>query len=48
MKEQRLYKRHTARLPSILEAIIPSGKKKMVLHINVCTIFGHGRSAKQW
>ena len=29
MKERRLYKRHMARLPSKLEAIIPSGKKKV-------------------
>ena len=29
MKERRLYKRHTARLPSKIEAIIPSGKKKI-------------------
>ena len=29
MKERRLYKRHTARLPSRLEAIIPSDKKKI-------------------
>jgi len=29
MKERRLYKRHTARLPSRIEAIIPSGKKKI-------------------
>jgi hypothetical protein len=28
MKERRLYKRHTARLPSRLEAIMPSGKRK--------------------
>lgn len=27
--------------------VIDSDKKK-VLHINVCNIFGHGRSAKQW
>ena len=25
-----------------------SALKNMVLHTNVCTIFGHGRSAKQW
>ena len=31
MKERRLYKRHTARLPSRLEATIPSGKKKIYL-----------------
>jgi hypothetical protein len=29
MEEQRLYKRHTARLPSRLEAIMTSGKKKI-------------------
>ena len=29
MKERRLYKRHTVRLPSRIEAIIPSGKKKI-------------------
>ena len=29
MKERRLYKRHTVRLPSRLETIIPSGKKKI-------------------
>ena len=29
MKEQRLYKRHTARLPSRIETIISSGKKKI-------------------
>jgi hypothetical protein len=29
MKERRLYKRHAARLPSRLEAILPSGKKKI-------------------
>jgi len=29
MKERRLYKRHTASLPSRLETIIPSGKKKI-------------------
>ena len=29
MNEQRLYKRHAVRLPSRLEAIIPSGKKKI-------------------
>jgi hypothetical protein len=29
MKERRLYKRHKARLPSQLETIIPSGKKKI-------------------
>ena len=29
MKERRLYKRHTARFPSKIEAIIPSGKKKI-------------------
>ncbi len=29
MKERRLYKRHTVRLPSKIEAIIPSGKKKI-------------------
>ncbi len=29
MKEQRLYKRHTAKLPSRLEAIMTSGKKKI-------------------
>ncbi|MGD2150274.1 MAG: PilZ domain-containing protein [Desulfobacterales bacterium] len=29
MKERRLYKRHTARLPSRLEAITPSGNKKI-------------------
>lgn len=29
MKERRLYKRHAARLPSILEAILPSGKKRI-------------------
>ena len=31
MKERRLYKRHAARLPSRLEAIIPPGKKKIYL-----------------
>ena len=29
MKERRLYKRHTAKLPSRLEAIMTSGKKKI-------------------
>jgi len=29
MKERRLYKRHAVRLPSKLEAVIPSGKKKI-------------------
>jgi c-di-GMP-binding flagellar brake protein YcgR len=29
MKERRLYKRHTARLPSRIEAIIPGGTKKI-------------------
>ena len=29
MKERRLYKRHTARLPSRLEAIMTSGKKRI-------------------
>ena len=29
MKERRLYKRHTVRLPSRIETIIPSGKKKI-------------------
>ncbi|MBW2639641.1 MAG: PilZ domain-containing protein [Deltaproteobacteria bacterium] len=29
MKERRLYKRHTASLPSRIETIIPSGKKKV-------------------
>ena len=29
MKDRRLYKRHAARLPSRLEAILPSGKKKI-------------------
>ena len=29
MKERRLYKRHTASLPSRIETIIPSGKKKI-------------------
>ena len=29
MKNRRLYKRHTVRLPSRIEAIIPSGKKKI-------------------
>jgi hypothetical protein len=29
MKERRLYKRHAVRLPSRIEAIIPSGKKKI-------------------
>jgi len=28
----------------VTDAII----EKLALHINVCTIFGHGRSAKQW
>ena len=29
MKERRLYKRHTARLSSRIEAVLPSGKKKI-------------------
>ena len=29
MKERRLYKRHSVRLPSRIETIIPSGKKKI-------------------
>jgi len=29
MKERRLYKRHTARLPTRIEAIMTSGKKKI-------------------
>ena len=29
MKERRLYKRHTARFPSRIEALIPSGKKQI-------------------
>jgi len=28
MKERRLYKRHNVKLPSRIEAIMPSGKKK--------------------
>ena len=28
MKERRLYKRHSVKLPSRIEAILPSGKKK--------------------
>jgi len=28
MKERRLYKRHSVKLPSRIEAIMPSGKKK--------------------
>ena len=30
MKERRLYKRHSVKLPSKLEAIMPSGKKKIL------------------
>jgi len=30
MKERRLYKRHSVKLPSRIEAIMPSGKKKIL------------------
>ena len=49
MKDRRLYKRHTARLPSKLEAIIPSGKKKIYeLETKDISIGGAFIYTKEW
>ena len=49
MKERRLYKRHTARLPSKIEAIIPSGKKKIYdLETKDISIGGAFIYTKEW
>ena len=49
MKERRLYKRHTARFPSKIEAIIPSGKKKIYdLETKDISIGGAFIYTKEW
>jgi hypothetical protein len=49
MKNRRLYKRHTVRLPSRLEAIIPSGKKKIYdLETKDISIGGAFIYTKEW
>ena len=49
MKERRLFKRHTVRLPSRIEAIIPSGKKKIYdLETKDISIGGAFIYTKEW
>ena len=49
MKNRRIYKRHTVRLPSRIEAIIPSGKKKIYdLETKDISISGAFIYTKEW
>lgn len=49
MKERRLYKRHTVRLPSKIEAILPSGKKNIYdLETKDISIGGVFIYTKEW
>ena len=49
MKERRLYKRHTFKLPLRIEAIIPSGKKKIYdLETKDISIGGAFIYTKEW
>ena len=49
MKERRLYKRHAVRLPSKIEAVIPSGKKKFYdLETKDISIGGAFIYTKEW
>jgi hypothetical protein len=49
MKERRLYRRHAIRLPSKLEAIIPSGKNKIYdLETKDISIGGAFVYTKEW
>jgi hypothetical protein len=49
VKNRRIYKRHTVRLPSRIEAIIPSGKKKIYdLETKDISIGGAFFYTKEW
>ena len=49
MKERRLYKRHAVNLPSKIEAVIPSGKKKIYdLETKDISIGGAFIYTKEW
>ena len=49
MKERRLFNRHSVRLPSRIEAIIPSGKKKIYdLETKDISIGGAFFYTKEW
>ena len=49
MKERRLYKRHNVKLPSKIEAIMPSGKKKILdLETKNISIGGAFIYTKEW
>ena len=49
MKERRLYKRHNVKLPSKIEAIMPSGKKKILdLETKNISIGGAFIYTKKW